>query len=204
MHNKNIPDYAELPSTSKLIKSTIIAVITAIIILVTIVLPSEYGIDPTGLGKITGLKRMGEIKTTLAKELQADLQADLNAGLDAEPNTNPADQTQPTPTSQSRTDTLTVTLAPSESTEIKITMIKDTKVEFQWTSTPDAAFFDLHGDSKEINYHIYEKGTDSTKQGTLTAAFTGNHGWYWKNRSNNPISITLTATGAYSAIKEMN
>ena len=67
MYNTNIPSDRELPSTSKLIKSTMLAAIAAGILLVTVVMPSEYGIDPTGVGEITGLKRMGEIKTSLAK-----------------------------------------------------------------------------------------------------------------------------------------
>ena len=72
MQIANIPDYTELPTNKRLFRSTIIAVVSAAVILVTIVLPSEYGIDPAGIGSLTGLKRMGEIKTTLAEELKAD------------------------------------------------------------------------------------------------------------------------------------
>ena len=60
--SNNIPSNTELPSTCKLIKSTIIAIGIATIILVTTVLPAEYGIDPTGAGELLGLKKMGEIK----------------------------------------------------------------------------------------------------------------------------------------------
>ena len=35
--------------------------------------PSEYGIDPTGLGGLLGLAEMGEIKSQLAEEAEADL-----------------------------------------------------------------------------------------------------------------------------------
>ena len=83
-------------------------------------------------------------------------------------------------------------------------MSKDASVEFRWSSDSGAAFYDLHGDSKDINYHIYEKGTETSKQGTLVAAFDGNHGWYWKNRSASSITITLTTIGGYQEIKEMN
>jgi len=72
MHNSNIPEDRELPSTQKLLKSTIIALITAIVLLITVVMPAEYGVDPTGVGNILGLKRMGEIKQALAAELAAD------------------------------------------------------------------------------------------------------------------------------------
>lgn len=194
MHNANIPDYTELPSNKKLFKSTIIAVVSAVIILVTIVLPAEYGVDPTGIGSLTGLKRMGEIKTALAEELEADQPI---AEVEATPNELPISD-------QQRSETMSVTLGAGESTEIKITMQKNSSVDFNWSSNAAPPFYDLHGDSKDISYHIYEKGTAASKQGSLVAAFDGNHGWYWKNRSNTPITITLTATGSYQDIKEMN
>lgn len=72
MYNTNKPTNEDLPSTGKLIKSTILAVIAAGVLLVTVVMPSEYGIDPTGVGKILGLTDMGVIKTELAQEAEAD------------------------------------------------------------------------------------------------------------------------------------
>lgn len=194
MHNANIPDATELPSSAKLFKSTIIAIIAAAIILVTIVLPAEYGIDPTGFGKLTGLKRMGEIKAALAQEAEsADLQA-------ATPQTA---EKQIEQTATARTDAMSVTLAPDKSTEIKITMAQNTVVEFAWSTDTGTAFYDLHGDSSSINYHVYQKGSSASEQGTLKAEFDGNHGWYWKNRTNETITITLTTTGEYQDIKEM-
>jgi len=201
MHNANIPDHTELPTTSKLIKSTIIAILAASVILITLVLPAEYGIDPTGIGKLTGLQRMGEIKTALAEE--ADDKAATIPTLDPK-----AGQTTDLPAiesaSETKTDEMSVTLDPNESTEIKITMAKDTAVDFAWFTSTGQAFYDLHGDSSEVDYHIYEKGTKSTMNGTLTAAFDGNHGWYWKNRTGTTITITLNTTGQYQSINEMN
>lgn len=72
MYNSNTPNSQDLPSTAKLIKSTILAIIGAGVLLVTVVMPSEYGIDPTGIGRLLGLTDMGEIKTSLAKEAAAD------------------------------------------------------------------------------------------------------------------------------------
>ncbi len=212
MHNANIPDHAELPTTSKLIKSTIIAIIAAAIILITLVLPAEYGIDPTGVGKLTGLQRMGEIKTLLAKEAAADQEATLAAlqtgdqlaGGQLAGGQQAKEQPIIAPSTDIQTHEMAVTLDPNASTEIKITMSKGTVVDFTWATSSGRAFYDLHGDSPEVDYHIYEKGTDSAKQGVLEAAFDGNHGWYWKNRTESTITITLNTTGAYQAIKEMN
>lgn len=68
MYNAEIPKDVELPSSKKLLKSTAIAAVSAIVVLVTCVMPAEYAIDPTGIGKVLGLSKMGEIKQSLAEE----------------------------------------------------------------------------------------------------------------------------------------
>ena len=55
MFNAEKPSLDELPSSKQLIRSTVIAGASAVAILVTVVLPAEYGIDPTGLGRAIGL-----------------------------------------------------------------------------------------------------------------------------------------------------
>lgn len=76
MYNNDIPTRAELPSSAQLIKSTILAIAAAIVILVTVILPAEYAIDPTGIGRALKLTEMGEIKKQLAAEAEADRQID--------------------------------------------------------------------------------------------------------------------------------
>ena len=75
MNTRHIPTSVELPSSQQLLKSTCTAIVTAAVLLVTVVLPSEYAIDPTGIGRALGLSEMGEIKTQLAAEAEADLAA---------------------------------------------------------------------------------------------------------------------------------
>jgi hypothetical protein len=201
MHNSNIPDSRELPSSAKLIKSTIIAAITALVLLVTVVLPSEYGVDPTGIGNALGLKRMGEIKTSLAEEAAADAQSKL-----------PAQVVVPEPvemeegeTAFARSDTMQVKLAPDEGTEIKVDMAEGDSVNYQWSSSGGKVNFDVHGDSRKlkISYHAYEKGSEVEKQGVLVAAFDGSHGWFWRNRTSETMTVTLTTQGDYTDIKHM-
>ena len=72
MYNSDIPTRAELPTTRQLLRSTVIAIISAAAILVTVVLPAEYNIDPTGIGRVLGLAEMGEIKQQLAEEAERD------------------------------------------------------------------------------------------------------------------------------------
>ena len=51
MYNNEKPSREDLPSSAQLLRSTIIALAAAVAILVTIVLPAEYGIDPTRIGR---------------------------------------------------------------------------------------------------------------------------------------------------------
>ncbi len=73
------PPLDALPTPRTLLRSTVIALATAAVLLITVVLPAEYGVDPTGVGQVLGLKRMGEIKVALALEAEADAAADAAA-----------------------------------------------------------------------------------------------------------------------------
>ncbi len=72
MFNAEKPSLEELPSSAQLIRSTAIAAVSAVAILVTVVLPAEYNIDPTGIDGALGLAEMGENKVQLAEEPEVD------------------------------------------------------------------------------------------------------------------------------------
>jgi len=78
MFNVSKPTLDDLPTSKQLLRSTCIAFVAAIAILIAIVLPSEYAIDPTGIGRALGLTEMGEIKTQLAEEAAADAAMDAS------------------------------------------------------------------------------------------------------------------------------
>ncbi|PHQ68292.1 MAG: transmembrane anchor protein [Robiginitomaculum sp.] len=202
MYNSNPPTNTDLPSTRKLIKSTILAAAVAGVLLVTVVMPAEYGIDPTGVGKITGLKKMGEIKTSLAKDAALELEKQQETSQ-AEVEETVAEQVQElVVTSSVQTHEKTITLIPDAWTEIKLEMEKDASVNYTWFTDAGRANYDTHGDSKslDISYHGYEKGSKQRDEGVLTAKFSGNHGWYWRNRTDETITITLKTTGTYQNI----
>ena len=209
MYNSNIPSDTEVPSTTKLIKSTILAAVTAGVLLITVVMPAEYGIDPTGIGNAVGLKRMGEIKVSLAEEAKADEaqnQALAEAPVKVEHAEVVAAEKAPesvAATVETQSHEMSVTLAPDEGTEIKVAMKKGAKVGYVWETNGGKANFDVHGDSKElkINYHNYSKGSEVKSEGTLEAAFDGSHGWFWRNRTKEPLTITIKTNGEYSSIK---
>lgn len=220
MYNTDIPTRAELPSTAQLIKSTVLALIAAAVILVTIVLPAEHAVDPTGIGRMLKLTQMGEIRQQLAAEAEADRIKDR--------------QQQPTPQPEKRSglmdrlasliispaaaqgrivvaqaaakkDELTITLKPTEGVEYKLTMVKGATVQFDWTVEGGVVNYDMHGTprggGKETSYKT-ERGV-AKQSGTLTAGFDGSHGWFWRNRGTQPVTIKLKVEGAYSELKKM-
>lgn len=219
MFNAQKPDPSELPSTGKLLKSTGIAAAIAGVLLVVAVLPAEYGVDPTGAGKLLGLTEMGRIKMQLAEEAKADAAADAQASAaSTSPTPNSAALPTPEPQAQAsapvpapepaqqqagvQSDETTLTLAPDEGGEIKLVMKKGEVAKFEWFTNGPKVNYDTHADAPGINYHGYEKGTGvDRKEGELTAAFDGAHGWFWRNRSGQPVTITLRTSGPYTDLK---
>ena len=49
----------------KLAKATAVAAVVALVVLVVAVLPAEYGVDPTGIGRALGFARLGEEAPTI-------------------------------------------------------------------------------------------------------------------------------------------
>ena len=201
MFNSQLPSMSDLPTSRQLIGSTLVAIAGAAAILVTVVLPSEYGIDPTGVGRAFGLTEMGEIKAQLAEEAAADLATDVQASAASTATVSDL------PAAGSRSDVKEITLAPGEAAEIKVSAAKGASIAFDWSVSGGNVNFDTHGDplvKKRGFYHGYGKGKASTgEKGTLTAAFDGTHGWYWRNRSDQTVTVKLQTKGAYSDIKRV-
>jgi hypothetical protein len=208
MQNTNIPTHVELPSSRQLVRSTLIAAAAAGAILVAVVLPAEYAIDPTGVGQALGLTEMGRIKM----QLTAEAEADLAAGEKAAPAAAPAPVTAaapqpagptPAPAAGTRTDEMAVTLSPGEGAEVKLTMVQGARANFSWTVSGGVVNFDLHGDGGGRSAR-YEQGRGVPgAEGVLVAQFDGNHGWYWRNRGQTPVTVTLRTNGAYAEMKRL-
>jgi len=213
MYNTDMPTRAELPSAQKLLRSTVLALTTAAALLIAVVLPAEYGIDPTGVGNALGLKKMGEIKQSLAAEAAQDAAKDVaatgNSPLQSTAQAATAEQAKPATDSNraARSDQTVVTLKPGEATEIKMEMLKGAKVNYSWRSEGGLVNVDAHGDPinpPEGFYHGYGKEKQiAGKEGVLEAAFDGKHGWFWRNRSDASVTITLKTSGDYQSIKKM-
>ena len=209
MHNGNKPDVDDLPTSAQLIKSTILAAVAAVVILVTVVLPSEYGIDPTGIGKAVGLAEMGDIKVQLSEEAEADRLLELQNSGTVEEQSNLGGgvfgffvgAAHAQTAAAEWTDQYSVTLTPSQGIEVKLVMKEGAEAEFLWVAENGVVNFDLHGDGSDRNIS-YEKGRAVPgADGVLTAAFNGNHGWFWRNRDGQDVTVTLYVRGDYSEMK---
>lgn len=212
MFNSNAPSKDDLPTSRQLAISTVAAAAAAAFILATVVLPSEYGIDPTGAGKVLGLTEMGEIKMQLAEEAEADQVQDVDAPAKTE---LPKDQG----TSLMRTigsffvstahaeevwkKEMSVKLAPGESTEIKLSMKQGAKATYNWTAEGGVLNYDLHADG-DGDTTSYKKGrAQPGDQGAFEAAFDGWHGWFWRNRGDADVTLTIKASGDFAEMKKL-
>ncbi len=204
MYNSELPDRAALPSARQLLRSTLLAAIAAAVLLVTVVMPAEYGVDPTGIGKLLGLKAMGEAKLALAKEANEPSVASAPATA---PTVAPSASAPPagatTQAGTPKSDEKSLLLKPGQGAEIKLTMRQGAKVEYSWVVSDGVVNFDAHGDSDDAKpvSHSYQKGTQAAgDKGTLEAKFDGKHGWYWRNRGKANVVVTLRTSGDYSSI----
>lgn len=108
---------------------------------------------------------------------------------------------------RTRSDEVSVTLAPGEGTEIKLVMPQEARVTYSWASAGGVVNYDMHGDSENPprSYHGYGKATGvASDDGVLEAAFEGNHGWFWRNRGRQDVTVTLRTSGEYSDIKRLD
>jgi hypothetical protein len=205
MFNAEKPSLDQLPTSRQLLRSTAIAAVSAVAILVTVVLPAEYNIDPTGIGGVLGLAEMGEIQTQLAEEAEADRLLELEAQEQSSLMNDifglfvGAAQAQE---AEVWRDEITFTLAPGESAEWKLVMEEGQTVEYRMMVEGGRVNFDLHGHGGG-NSVTYEKGRGSTgDDGTIIAAFDGEHGWFWRNRDSAEATVTVQVRGEYAEFKD--
>jgi hypothetical protein len=207
MFNAQKPSLEELPSSAQLLRSTVIAAVSAAAILVAVVLPAEYGIDPTGAGGILGLTEMGEIKTQLADEAEADrlLELEATGGDQSSFLDGIFDLFVGSAHAQEAEvwrDETTFTLAPGDSAEWKLVMTEGQTAEYRMLVEGGRVNFDLHGHGGGQSV-TYEKGRGSTgDEGDIVAAFDGEHGWFWRNRDSQPATVTVQVRGEYAEFRD--
>jgi hypothetical protein len=179
------------PSPAVLAKATGGAVLAACAILTLFVLPAEYNIDLTGAGAALGLKGMvsgGQANAGDAPVVSA-----------AGPVT-PTRQTIERATAW-REDEMTITLPPHSGQEVKAHMAKGDSLIFRWTATGGPVKAEMHGEvehAAEGQFTDYWKEMAATGgQGDFTAPFEGRHGWYFRNKGEVPVKLTVKTVGFY-------
>jgi hypothetical protein len=198
------------PSRKQLLIGSAVALAVAAVGLVVFVLPAEYGIDPTGAGEALGITQLSEgeeniyLKRGQAREnvlfpLDASATAD-EAGLREVLADNGIAFASDAAV---QSDRFEIELLPYEGIELKYVLAQGAPMIFAWRSTGPVNF-DMHA-------HPFEGGVDLTESYVITdapaqtavyvAPFTGIHGWYWQNRTLEPVRLTLDATGAFTGSK---
>ncbi|MCK5121679.1 MAG: hypothetical protein KAQ91_06830 [Methylococcales bacterium] len=177
------------PSTKSLIWSCICSLLLAIFVFIAAVLPAEFNIDPTGLGKSLGL-------TVLS---QSAVAAVVPAVISC-----PSEFTSTDEASKKWQDIVMITIPPKKGLEYKFNITKGETLEFVWnTQGSEKIYFDFHGDPEGATngyFKSFKESTQSESSGSLLAPFTGKHGWYWENKSNQTVIINLKTRGNYKII----
>ena len=205
MHNAEKPTLEELPTLASLKRSALLAGVAGVAILVTVVLPAERAIDPTGVGRILGLTEMGEIKRELAEEAERDRllhDSGQSSSLLLDMLGLFAGAAHAQEQAQAWTDVVSFTLEPDASAQIKLVMQAGDVATYAWSAQGGRINFDLHahGDGQSAEY---DRGRGATEgAGRIEAGFAGEHGWFWRNRDDAVITVTLQLGGAYSEIVE--
>lgn len=180
-----------VPSTAQLIKASGIALLVAAIVLIVAVLPAEYAFDPTGIGKALGLTRLHA----------ADGGAEVESA--PPPGSGVARSAVTHQPAAYKTQQMSITLPPNKGGEIKAVMQEGDSFIFNWSSDAPVNF-DMHGEpfnAKNNEFTSYWKDVlHSESHGGFTAPFGGTHGWYWRNRGSEAVTVTVTVSGYFEKL----
>lgn len=191
----NIDPSRPVPSAQQLYKASGIAAAIATVALIAAVLPAEYGIDPIGIGEALGLTRL----------YAADAGTETGTEVEAESSGSSAVVRDPVSRRDApyKTEQRSIVLPPNKGAEVKAVMQEGDSFVFNWSSDSPVNF-DMHGEpfgAKSNEFTSYWKDVlHSESHGGFTAPFGGTHGWYWRNRSSVPVTVTVTMSGYFEKI----
>ena len=172
----------------QLTKQFFAACLVAVILLVTIVLPAEYQIDPLSTGKLLGLDKMSAESSGL-DTTPVDVKDDLSTFRLSKS------------TSHLHTETREIVVEGYEGIELKATMQQGDGFTFDWRTQGGPLYADMHGeyasDTSKFETYFKEKAINQ-QQGTFVAPFDGTHGWYWQNMQEEAVTVSITLSGFYS------
>ncbi|MDO9186106.1 MAG: hypothetical protein Q7W13_08850 [Bacteroidia bacterium] len=202
--------------TKKIIKAAVVALIIGIVLLLTVVLPAEYGLDPTGAGKVFGFTKLyqpieyaTEITATEKQAQSPHRILKLEDGGSAPEVKKPEEANNPAPDKQfiEREDSVQVVIPAGGAIEYKINILKYGRVKYEWITNDESVFFDFHGEVKQANpagnvyYESYAVAYSNNMIGNFLSPFEGKHGWYFKNSNDTTAVISIRLKGQYELIK---
>jgi hypothetical protein len=202
------PDW-QAPSGKRLALSVVVALAVAAVVLVTTVLPAEYGMDPTGVGRLLGLTELRQpARTITVKDVigrnERVREVEIPEPGQPTPLPNPAvHQDEP---EAPKASTIMLTLGANQETEVKAIMREAKVLLYSWHVDGGMVYSDFHGHdpatSSEAFVRYREDQETAGGHGSLVAPFGGEHGWYWLNVSDNPVTVTLNLTGYFDDTKD--
>ena len=178
--------------------ATTAAILVAGVLLVTTILPAEYGVDPAGTGRLLGL-------TSIAGTDAGDAAAPAATAVpqDLEPTRPGANTPETIPIRQ---DAVSFTIPPGQGMEYKYRMEKGASMVYAWTATGKVGF-DFHGEPQGApkGYaESYQMGEGDRAAGSFFAPTPGIHGWFWENLTTTDVTVTLKSTGFYASAIEFS
>ena len=197
----------------QLLKSLIIALIIGAIVLLTAVLPAEYGIDPVGTGKLFGFSKLYQGNEQIENN---EIYSSLNfkkikmeklGSPQSVPKPSEADNPPPEVQYSVREDTIEVIVPAKKGIEYKFKSLKYGLTKYEWSTDKGIVYIDFHGEvkqensSKNVFYESYTLAYSNNMAGTLTAPFEGKHGWYFRNETNQDIVVAIRLNGQYELFK---
>jgi len=201
------PFEVQPPSGKRLLTGIAIAIVAATVILLIAVLPAEFGIDPTRLGRALGLTAINGPNRVLEVK-------DVVGGNENYRKVEIPDPGQPIPlpnpavvqikAEEAKSRTMKVTLQPDQETEIKAILESAQVVLYSWNADGEV-YTDFHGHEPNsgqafVRYEEQQSGHEG--HGSLVAPFSGEHGWFWLNISDKPVTITHNVSGFFSDMKD--
>jgi hypothetical protein len=196
------------PPAGKLVRGIVAAAVAAALLLALVVLPTEFGIDPTGFGRLTGLNALhGPQKTVQMQDVIGGNEklAAVKPPSPGEPIPLPNPGVSQLKDAAPRAHTQTITIPEFKATEVKVLLDASQAIVYSWTADDDV-YVDFHGHDPAVTGEGFvryeEKQSTRTGNGSLVAPFKGEHGWYWLNIGEKPVTIKLTVTGYFSGIKD--
>ncbi|MGI9271915.1 MAG: hypothetical protein ACR2QT_09075 [Woeseiaceae bacterium] len=106
-----------------------------------------------------------------------------------------------------KTEVLEITLELDAVTEYKALMKQGDSITYRWSTDGGDAYYDFHAHDVAFGdefFTRYAEGEGSSSGGSIVAAYDGQHGWFWLNISDAPITITLEVMGFYDEIIEID